>query len=540
MASKPKQITVLAFQGVNVVDEPFDLADGELVAAQNAERFKSQGRQSIRSRAGLVSIAALGLGSINGIAAVALLAPIIGTAANAKHRIYAAIANGWLKSLDAGATFSATVDLARTSSSPGALAGVATGTWSVYVGIKTSVQAGRQFFYVMTDSSQAVFVMGYDGADERPLARIGTNLVTAEPMFFGDGRVHLVVPQAVGSTVVSLEPVTGLPQRLFAALASPEVFTGGCYYQGRLFMITALRTAGARVLSARPADTAWTDENYGAGLSTPVTATVTIATAPGTTNVIPGIVGQTLHITSITTGPWALGEAGDYKDTTGTAVPGAVAITGTTLIQTFSGTGAALTADAGLDIVTTVHSTVGAHTTAVGYYLPTTPAPPESLTSIAHYAAVPAPTYNPRYLYMTSFVISGNATISQRDYFGVYRIVLTSPDTAGGATSPVFYSHLTRYGTDLYVIYTRVVAGAVTVCKVFKTSDGATWTQDYDLFTNGGHCITNVEVIGTDLYVTASANASLTASAAALFRRRAGSWTKVSTNASLGGPVGII
>jgi hypothetical protein len=247
-------------------------------------------------------------------------------------------------------------------------------------------------------------------------------------MFFGDGRVHLVVPQAVGSTVVSLEPVTGLPQRLFAALASPEVFTGGCYYQGRLFMITALRTAGARVLSARPADTAWTDENYGAGLSTPVTATVTIATAPGTTNVIPGIVGQTLHITSITTGPWALGEAGDYKDTTGTAVPGAVAITGTTLIQTFSGTGAALTADAGLDIVTTVHSTVGAHTTAVGYYLPTTPAPPESLTSIAHYAAVPAPTYNPRYLYMTSFVISGNATISQRDYFGVYRIVLTAPD----------------------------------------------------------------------------------------------------------------
>lgn len=425
------KFTVSEFIGVNVVKPSFKLEPGELQSAQNAELYTDQGRRALRTRAGFQSVAALGLGSIKGAIGIPLQAPIVGTAANAKHRVYAATTGGWLRSTDAGGTFASTTDLARTQSTPFMFPGTAAGAWSDYVGIKTGVQLGRQFFHYMSDGSGAVFVMGYNGTDEYPVVRLASD-VTAQPMFTANGQVYLVLLNLISglSTLVAIDPVTGEPEIQTAVLATPEVFTGGCAYQGYLWVCTALNTGG-RVLSSRPGDTAWIQDRDAAAAA------------------------QELNYATIC--PYA----------------------------------------------------------AAG--------------------AVTAPTY----LYVGSYSEASNARIIKRALDGTYSTVLTSPDTGASASTPVFYSHLTRYNGDLYVAYTKVAAGATTVCKIFKTSDGTTWASDKDLLADGGHCVANIQVVGTDLYVACVANGNLSGSAAALFRRRAGVWTKVST-AAVAGPLGII
>lgn len=305
-----RDIVVLGFAGVDVVGPAYDIKDEPrfLLNAQNAEFFKDKGQSYLRTRAGMVVVAAVGLGAIDGIAGLPLDPPIIGTAANAKHRIYTALQTGWLKSLTAGTTFAATTDLARSQSSPFAYPGV-TG-WSLYIGIKTSAQLGARFFYVLSDGAANVFAFGYDGTEEAPMVRLAVATMMAQPMFSGNGRVHLVVQQAAGSAVVALDPVTGQAARLFAALTNPEVFTAGVYYQGRLWMTTALHASGARLLAARTADILWTAELFTAP-AVPTGGTTGVSVGASEANpyvVVPGVIGQTYTVTSI-----ALQTGGGYK-----------------------------------------------------------------------------------------------------------------------------------------------------------------------------------------------------------------------------------
>lgn len=184
MASKEVRVFSLGTGGVNLTKSPLELADDELIQAQNAEPFRERGVAGIRKRSGLQRV--VPTGSVTPSAAAAGIGGIIPLQANfgpvtapGMQRIYQGISGTTgILSADGGTTFSPYTGSTTTAPTPLApYFGIAANT-KYNLNLSTSYEfvslypAVRIWNWLIFGGHESGQVLGFDGTTVRELKRL--------------------------------------------------------------------------------------------------------------------------------------------------------------------------------------------------------------------------------------------------------------------------------------------------------------------------------------------------------------------------------
>ena len=242
----------LGENGVNLTKSPIHIADGELVAAQNAEFYLDEGLGAIRKRPGLQRLNSSSLaGAVRGVIGVPLPGP-------GRRTIYSQRPNSpfWRKSVDGGATFADTTGELPTAPGSG---GVSHSSYPMNL----TRNVAHQFFWTAVDGSSNALLLGFDGIAQYEVLRFAGG--TARVLAIHDGDL-VITERTDAQRVWIVDPVTGDMTQLgadFASGAPGEEPFSACSYQGKVWVGTA-NSSQAKLYSARPGDTTWTLERTAA------------------------------------------------------------------------------------------------------------------------------------------------------------------------------------------------------------------------------------------------------------------------------------
>lgn len=250
----------LGSKGVNLVSSPIHLTDGEIVAGQNAEFYREQGRGALRKRPALrrVNTSVLA-GTVGGIINVPLPGP-------GDRRIYAL-------SADAGSTkwqiYNGTAWAVSSAQSDRALGLHSNGDFY------RCVKVGQQLYYVTIDSTadgNMGVVLAFDGVSEGEVCRLrrAVGLLTS-PLCASAGRLYLSEYRAttVDGAIYEFDPATGAVRRIADTPFAPPAIeaVSGVFYLGKLWVGThdnSAATYTGKLYSARLEDTAFVLERTAA------------------------------------------------------------------------------------------------------------------------------------------------------------------------------------------------------------------------------------------------------------------------------------
>lgn len=277
--------------GVDLVSSPLHAKDGSLARAQNAEFFIDQGKGAIRQRPPLRRLIASAVPqAIGGFLPIALADPYV-------YSVYAngGTSNAWIVSTDGGATWADASSVIISLNNAGRAINVfstdpsaPSNVWTINGQI---VQSQRKAYWVRDPSAPLTVpgagadptitgIMAFDGTREYELVHTGARIPVG--LFAFDGSLYYFMtvndtyPSSYGCYRVDLvtSEVTLAPMALIGDDAPTgtqyrEVPIFGVSHLGRVWMLTGFKNAGAntrkaRVLSAHPEDTAWTEERVAA------------------------------------------------------------------------------------------------------------------------------------------------------------------------------------------------------------------------------------------------------------------------------------
>lgn len=262
----PDPITVynLGELGVNLVKSPIHLEDGELVAAQNAEFYREQGRGAIRKRPALRRYNSSVLaGTISGAIGVPLAGP-------GRRSVYAQKpATPFFRKTTDGTTWANDSGFQTSPQNSGIIL-------TEYPMLRAAIVKGQFFYPVGLSDVTNAAIYGYDGDAEFEFVRMGDYAGNTRTLCQHGGQVVFTAKYADDTTtragVFLADPVTGAVTQIGSGFDSTpgtgiEVVCG-VSYQGKIWIGTSNLngvTKEAKLYSASPVSTAWTTERTTSG-----------------------------------------------------------------------------------------------------------------------------------------------------------------------------------------------------------------------------------------------------------------------------------
>lgn len=283
----------LGESGIDLVSTPLHAKDGSLQRAQNAEFFLDQGKGGLRQRPPLRRLIASAVAqAIGGFVSVPLADPYA-------YSIYALDNTNavWKVSTDLGVTWAAAsatilsqtdLTVARYAFSTDAAVSNPNG-WRTNFGLLENAQ--RKAYWIRDPSSPGANPGGganaaitginaFDGTRTYELVHTGARIPSA--LFLYQGSLYFAmtvfdaVPKSYGlykvdlvTSEVSLAPIALIGDDATSGTQYREVVNAGLSHLGRVWWLTGFKDTGtntrkARVLSANPYSTAWTEETTAA------------------------------------------------------------------------------------------------------------------------------------------------------------------------------------------------------------------------------------------------------------------------------------
>lgn len=284
----------LGEHGIDLVSSPLHAKDGSLQRGQNAEFFLDRGKGGIRQRPPLRRLISSAVAqAIGGFATVPLNDPYVYSTyaldnANAVWKVSNDLGVTWAAAnTDILALTDATVARYAYSTDPGV--SHASG-WRTNMGL---LENGRRKAYWIRDPSAPgsnpggganpaiTGIIAFDGTRTYELVHTGSRIPSA--LFLYQGALYFAMtvfdatPSSYGlykvdlvTSEVSLAPLALIGDDAVSGTPYREVVNSGLSHLGRVWWLTGYKDAGtnareARVLSAHPESTAWTEERVAAG-----------------------------------------------------------------------------------------------------------------------------------------------------------------------------------------------------------------------------------------------------------------------------------